>query len=169
MSRSSNNERRAPSKSQVSRHAARELAVQAIYTWQMTGKPLSTIEAEFRSQIADEDLEDHENWHKVMEIADLALFHELVHNVVRFQADLDASLSPLLDRRLEDLDSIELAILRLGTYELSRRLEVPYRAVINEGVELAKSFGATDGHKYINGLLDKLAARLRYAEVSARR
>ena len=169
MSGSSESERRAPSKSQLARHAARELAVQAIYTWQMTGKPVSTIESEFRSQLADDDLEDHENWHKVMEIADLALFHELVHNVVRFQADLDASLAPLLDRRLEDLDSIELAILRLGTYELSRRLEVPYRAVINEGVELAKSFGATDGHKYINGLLDKLAARLRYAEVSARR
>ncbi|HAZ99231.1 MAG TPA: transcription antitermination factor NusB, partial [Halomonas sp.] len=76
---------------------------------------------------------------------------------------------PLLDRRLEDLDAVELAILRLGAYELSRRMEVPYRVVINEGVELAKSFGATDGHKYVNGILDKLANRLRSAEVSARR
>ena len=79
------------------------------------------------------------------------------------------SIAPLLDRRLEDLDAVELAILRLGAYELSRRMEVPYRVVINEGVELAKSFGATDGHKYVNGILDKLANRLRSAEVSARR
>jgi N utilization substance protein B len=160
---------RAPSKGQQSRHAARELAVQGLYQWQMTGKSISAVESEFRSQVADEDLEDHENWHKVMEIADLALFHELLHNVVNYRRELDAVISPLLDRRLEDLDPIELAILRLGAYELSRRLEVPYRAVINEGVELAKSFGATDGHKYVNGILDKLAGRLRSAEVAARR
>lgn len=161
--------RRPPSAAQQARHAARELAVQGLYQWQLTGKSITVVEAEFRSQVADDDLEDHENWHKVMEIADLALFHELLHNVVRFQTDLDAAIAPLLDRRLEELDPIELSILRLGTYELSRRMEVPYRAVINEGVELAKSFGATDGHKYVNGILDKLAARLRYSEVSARR
>ncbi len=160
---------RAPSKAQQSRHAARELAVQGLYQWQMTGKSITAVEAEFRSQVADEDLEDHENWHKVMEIADLALFHELLHNVADQRRELDAAIAPLLDRRLEDLDPIELAILRLGAYELSRRFEVPYRAVINEGVELAKSFGATDGHKYVNGILDKLASRLRSAEVSARR
>ncbi|MDR9439006.1 MAG: transcription antitermination factor NusB [Halomonas sp.] len=160
---------RAPSKAQQSRHAARELAVQGLYQWQMTGKSISAVESEFRSQVADDDLEDHENWHKVMEIADLALFHELLHNVADQRRELDAAIAPLLDRRLEDLDAIELAILRLGAYELSRRLEVPYRAVINEGVELAKSFGATDGHKYVNGILDKLAGRLRSAEVTARR
>ncbi|WP_280549361.1 MULTISPECIES: transcription antitermination factor NusB [unclassified Halomonas] len=160
---------RAPSKAQQSRHAARELAVQGLYQWQMTGKSISAVESEFRSQVADDDLEDHENWHKVMEIADLALFHELLHNVANQRRELDAAIAPLLDRRLEDLDPIELAILRLGAYELSRRLEVPYRAVINEGVELAKSFGATDGHKYVNGILDKLAGRLRSAEVTARR
>ncbi|WP_299313626.1 transcription antitermination factor NusB [uncultured Halomonas sp.] len=160
---------REPSKAQQARRAARELAVQGLYQWQMTGKSITAVEAEFRSQVADDDLEDHENWHRVMEIADLALFHELLHNVARFKTDLDASISPLLDRRLEELDPIELAILRLGAYELSRRLEVPYRVVINEGVELAKSFGATDGHKYVNGILDKLAGRLRYAEVAARR
>ncbi|WP_416137683.1 transcription antitermination factor NusB [Halomonas sp. HK25] len=160
---------RGPSKAQLSRRAARELAVQGLYQWQMTGKSISAVEAEFRSQLADDDLEDHENWLKVMEIADLALFHELLHNVARFKADLDASIAPLLDRKLEELDLIELSILRLGAYELSRRLEVPYRVVINEGVELAKSFGATDGHKYVNGILDKLAGRLRSAEVAARR
>ncbi|MDI5934717.1 transcription antitermination factor NusB [Halomonas sp. M4R5S39] len=160
---------RPPSAAQQARRAARELAVQGLYQWQMTGKSITAVEAEFRSQVADDDLDDHENWHKVMEIADLALFHELLHNVVRFKAELDVAISPLLDRRLEDLDPIELAILRLGAYELSRRLEVPYRVVINEGVELAKSFGATDGHKYVNGILDKLAGRLRAAEVAARR
>lgn len=163
------NRNRAGGDARQARHAARELAIQALYQWQMTGKPVATVEAEFRSQVADEDLEDHENWHKVMELADLALFHELFHNVVRHRETLDAAIAPLLDRRLVDLDSIELAILRLGAYELSHRLEVPYRAVINEGVELAKSFGATDGHKYVNGILDKLASRLRSAEVSARR
>ena len=154
---------RKPSAAQQGRHAARELAVQGLYQWQMTGKSITTIEAEFRSQVADDDLEDHENWVKVMEIADKALFHELLHNTVRFKTELDREIAPLLDRRLE------LAILRLGAYELSRRMEVPYRVVINEGVELAKSFGATDGHKYVNGILDKLANRLRSAEVSARR
>lgn len=161
--------RRAPSAAQQARHAARELAVQGLYQWHMTGKSITAVEAEFRSQIADDDLEDHENWAKVMGIADLALFHELLHNVARHKDELDAAIAPLLDRQLGELDPIELSVLRLGAYELSRRLEVPYRAVINEGVELAKSFGATDGHKYVNGILDKLAARMRYAEVSARR
>ncbi|QEM80853.1 transcription antitermination factor NusB [Halomonas binhaiensis] len=162
-------DQRSPSPAQQARRAARELAVQGLYQWHMTGKPVTSVEAEFRSQIPDDDLENHENWLEVMRIADLALFHELLHNVARYKAELDASISPLLDRRMEDLDPIELAILRLGAYELSHRLEVPYRVVINEGVELAKSFGATDGHKYVNGILDKLANKLRSAEVSARR
>ncbi|WP_346799072.1 transcription antitermination factor NusB [Halomonas sp. Bachu 37] len=160
---------RKPSAAQQARRASRELAVQGLYQWQMTGKSITAVEAEFRSQLPDDDMEEHENWVKVMEIADQALFHELLHNTVRYKAELDAAIAPLLDRRLMDLDGVELAILRLGAYELSRRMEVPYRAVINEGVELAKSFGATDGHKYVNGILDKLASRLRSAEVSARR
>src|SRR5690554_2636279 len=161
--------KRPPSAGQLARRASRELAVQALYQWHMTGMSATAIEAEFRSQPADDDLEDHENWAKVMQIADLALFHELLHNVVRLRDELDSAIAPLLDRRLEDLDPIELAILRLGAYELSYRLQVPYRAAITEGVELAKSFGATDGHKYVNGILDKLAGRLRSAEVRARR
>ncbi|WP_275286421.1 transcription antitermination factor NusB [Halomonas elongata] len=160
---------REPSRAQQSRRAARELAIQGLYQWRMTGKSMAAVEAEFRGQVADEDLEDHENWHKVMEIADLALFHELLTGVAGHHEEIDGQLAPVLDRRLEDLDAIELAILRLGAYELAYRLEVPYRAVINEGVELAKSFGATEGHKYVNGILDKLAARLRASEVKARR
>ncbi|MCW4149560.1 transcription antitermination factor NusB [Halomonas sp. 18H] len=160
---------RQPSRSQQSRRAARELAVQGLYQWHMTGKSVTALEAEFRSQVADEDLEDHENWRKVMEIADLALFHELLHGAVSHQDALDDHLTPVLDRGLDELDAIELAILRLGAYELGYRMEVPYRAAINEGVELAKSFGATEGHRYVNGILDKLAIKLRTAEVEARR
>ncbi|WP_447926397.1 MULTISPECIES: transcription antitermination factor NusB [unclassified Vreelandella] len=160
---------RQPSAAQQARRAARELTVQALYQWEMTGKSASTVEAEFRSQLADDDLEDHENWVMVMQIADKALFHTLFHETVRHKTELDREISTLLDRRLEDLDAVELAILRLGAYELAKRPEVPYRVAINEGVELAKSFGATDGHKYVNGILDKLANRLRSAEVSARR
>ncbi len=154
---------------QEGRHAARELAVQGLYQWHMTGKSMTSIEAEFRSQTPDDDLEDHENWAKVMQIADQALFHDLLHNTASLSNELDRDISLLLDRRLDELDAVELAILRLGAYELAKRHEVPYRVVINEGVELAKSFGATDGHKYVNGILDKLANRLRSAEVSARR
>ncbi|WP_027351577.1 transcription antitermination factor NusB [Halotalea alkalilenta] len=161
---------KSPSKSQLARRAARELTIQALYQSQLqqNEKAISTIEAEFRSQLADDDMPDHENWVKVMAIADLALFHTLLHGVAAACSQLDASLSPLLDRSIDELDPIELAILRLGAYELAERPEVPYRVVINEGVELAKSFGATDGHKYVNGILDKLAARLRSVEVKAR-
>lgn len=160
---------RKPTAAQQGRHAARELAVQGLYQWHMTGKSMTSIEAEFRSQTPDDDLEDHENWAKVMQIADQALFHDLLHNTASLSNELDRDISLLLDRRLDELDAVELAILRLGAYELAKRHEVPYRVVINEGVELAKSFGATDGHKYVNGILDKLANRLRSAEVSARR
>src|SRR5690554_8091539 len=113
---------REPPKAQLARRAARELAVQGLYQWQMTGKSITAVEAEFRSQVADDDLEDHENWHKVMEIADLALFHGLLHNVARYQAHLDACIAPLLDRRLEEPDPVEPAILRLRPHAPSPRL-----------------------------------------------
>lgn len=162
---------KAPSKAQVARHAARELAVQALYQWELQHreKSLSTVEVEFRSQLADEDAPDAENWVKVMAAADLGLFHDLLKGMASQQEYLDGLIEPLLDRALKDLDNIELAILRLGAYELAERQEVPYRVVINEGVELAKEFGATDGHKYVNSILDKLAERLRSVEVRARR
>ena len=88
---------RKASAAQQSRHAARELTVQGLYQWQMTGKSITAVEAEFRSQVADDDLEDHENWVKVMEIADKALFHELLHNTARYKTELDREISPLLD------------------------------------------------------------------------
>ena len=83
----------------------------------------------------------------------------------RLKTDLDEEFTPCLDRALEEIDPVELAILRLSTYELRNRLDVPYKVVINEGIELAKTFGATDGHKFVNGVLDKLAPRLRAAEL----
>lgn len=85
----------------------------------------------------------------------------------RQKTELDGAFAPLLDRPLEEIDPVELAILRLSTYELKNRVDVPYKVVINEGIELAKVFGATDGHKFVNGILDKLAPTLRATEVSA--
>lgn len=161
--------RRAPSKQQQGRRAARELTVQALYQWEMTGTSINQLEAEFRSQVADDDLEPHEDWVQVMKIADLGLFHQLLHGVVGRCGDMDALIEPVLDRQLDELDRIELSILRLGAYELAHRPEVPYISVINEGIELARSFGATDGHKYINSILDRLAGKLRAVEVQARR
>ncbi|WP_017430727.1 transcription antitermination factor NusB [Vreelandella jeotgali] len=161
-------QRQQPSDARQGRHAARELAVQGLYQWQMTGKSITAVEAEFKSQTPDDDLAPHENWAAVMNIADQALFSELLHGTAGLKGELDSHIAPVLDRRLEDLGSVELAILRLGAYEMARRPQVPYRVVINEGVELAKSLGATDAHKYVNGILDKLANRLRSAEVTAR-
>ncbi|MCP8464111.1 transcription antitermination factor NusB [Pseudomonas sp. ZM23] len=134
------------------RRKARSLAVQALYSWQMAGQSLNEIEATFRT---DNDFSD----------VDGAYFHEILHGVPRLKGDLDKEFTPCLDRALEEVDPVELAILRLATYELRNRLDVPYKVVINEGIELAKTFGATDGHKFVNGVLDKLAPRLRAAEL----
>ena len=138
------------------RQKARSLAVQALYSWQMAGQSLNEIEAQFRT---DNDFSD----------VDGAYFHEILHGVPRLKAELDEAVQPCLDRPLEEVDPVELAILRLSAYELRNRVDVPYRVVINEGIELAKVYGATDGHKFVNGVLDKLAPRLRGAEVRAPR
>ena len=124
----------------ATRRKARSLAMQALYQWHMAGQAINEIEAQFR---VDNDFAG----------VDGAYFREL--------------LLPCLDRPLEELDPVELAILRLSAFELHSRVDVPYRVVINEGIELAKVYGATDGHKFVNGVLDKLAPRLREAEVRA--
>ena len=95
--------------------------------------------------------------------------HDLLHGVLGQVKTLDELLTPYLDRRVEELSQVEKAILRLGAFELKERQDVPYRVVINEGIELAKVFGAEDSFKYVNGVLDKLARQLRYAEASERR
>ncbi|EQL39034.1 transcription antitermination protein NusB [Pseudomonas aeruginosa VRFPA03] len=134
----------------AARRKARSLAVQALYSWQIAGQPLHEIEAQFRT---DNDFSE----------VDGAYFHEILHGVPRQKSELDSTFEPCLDRPLAEIDPVELAILRLSTYELRNRIDVPYKVVINEGIELAKTFGATDGHKFVNGVLDKLAPRLRAA------
>ena len=135
----------------ATRRAARALAMQALYQWHMAGQSLNEIEAQFR---VDNDFAQ----------VDGAYFHELFNGAARNRPEIDQSIEPLLDRPLVELDPVELSILRLSTYELMQRTDVPYRVVINEGIELAKTFGATEGHKFVNGVLDKLAPKLRTAE-----
>jgi N utilization substance protein B len=138
------------------RRAARSFALQAIYQWQMAGQPVNEIEAQFR---VDNDMSG----------TDVKLFSEILQGVSRSKSDLDKSFEPFLDRALSDLDPVELAVLRIGSYELINRIEVPYRVAINESVDLAKIFGATESHRYVNGILDKLAQRVRMTEIRAAR
>ncbi len=138
------------------RRRARQMALQALYQWQIAGASISQIEAEF---MVDND----------MNLVDGAYFRELLHGIPARLTEFDKLIEPLLDRPLKDVDTIELALIRMGAYELKERLDVPYRVVINEEVELAKKFGGTDGHKFVNGILDKLAARLRMAEIRGNR
>jgi len=142
-----------PSKTEM-RREARQFALQALYQWEMAGASLNEIEAQFR---VEQD----------MTRTDMPLFSELLHQVPAKVSELDDHLTPLLDRALGDLDPVELSVLRLGAYEMADRIEVPYKVVINEAVNLAKVFGATDSHKYVNGVLDKLARKLRAVEVNA--
>ena len=136
------------------RRKARHYGMQALYQWYMAGASLTDIEAEFR---ADYDFSQ----------VDLAYFQALLHEIPGCVDELEEILEPLLDRGLDELDPIERTLLRMGTFELARRPDVPYKVVINEAVALAKKFGATDGHKYINGVLDKVARQLRKPEVDA--
>lgn len=136
------------------RSRARRLAMQALYQWQMTGQNVADIEAQFLTE-------------RDMAGADLSYFQELLHQIPVRLTDLDGEIAPLLDRKLEQVDPVERAVLRIGTYELIARPDVPYRVVINEAVALTKLFGAEQSHRYINGVLDKLARRLRQAEMRA--
>lgn len=140
----------------AARRKARHYLVQALYQWQLAGANLAQIEAEFRA--------DHD-----MKKVDVEYFHNILHGVPKEKSVIDEKLSPLLDRRIDEMTPVELAILRLSAYEMLFRIDVPYRVVINEAVELTKTFGATDGHKFINGVLDKLAQRERTVELSAKR
>lgn len=138
------------------RSRARQRAVQALYQWQLTAQNLGEIETQF---ITDRE----------MGKADMEFFHELLHEVPSHLDELDGLLSPLLDRPIAQVDPVERAILRMGAYELKFRIDTPYRVVINEAVELAKTFGAEQGHKYVNSVLDKVARSVRTAEFQARR
>ena len=138
----------------AARSRARRRATQALYAWQLSGNPMARVIDEFR----------HE---QDMEIADLDYFEDLLRGVDRHRAELDDELAPFLDRAMESVDPIERATLRIGAYELRHRIDVPYRVVINEAVEVAKRFGTDYGHTYVNGVLDKLAAEWRAPEFNA--
>jgi N utilization substance protein B len=128
------------------RTVARKLALQALYRWQLNACEWQDLVQEFAT---DAD----------MPRADAEYFEALIAAICRSHDELDAALAPLLDRKPAELDPIEHALLLIGSYELQHRLEVPFRVVINEAVNLARRFGATDGHKFVNGVLDR-AARL---------
>jgi N utilization substance protein B len=134
------------------RHWARRLAMQALYQWQLTGQNLCEIEAQFL---------DYEDIYK----ADIDYFRELLHRVPACLHELDAQLGAYLSRPINDVDPVERAILRNACYELMYRIDVPYRVVINEAVNLTRRFGAEQGHKFVNGVLDRLAKPLRKQEV----
>jgi N utilization substance protein B len=136
------------------RRKARHYGMQALYQWHMAGADVSDIEAEFRA--------DYDFSH-----VDLAYFQALLHGIPACVDELDEALAPMLDRKLDDLDPIERTLLRMGMFELTRRIDVPYKVVINEEVALAKKFGATDSHKYVNGVLDRAARQLRKVEIDA--
>jgi N utilization substance protein B len=143
-----------PERAGRARSLSRKLAMQALYQWQLTGQTA----AELRNQYAsDEGFGD----------ADAEYFRALIDGITDGAAALDATLGALIDRPVEQLDPVERAVLLIGLYELGQRLDVPYRVVINEGVELAKRFGATDGHKFVNAVLDRAARSLRAAEQAA--
>jgi N utilization substance protein B len=138
----------------AARSRARRRALQAVYAWQISGNTMARVIDEFR----------HE---QDMEVADLDYFEDLLRGVNEHCGELDAELKPYLDREVTQVDPIERAVLRLAAYELRHRLDVPYRVVINEAIEVAKRFGADQGHTYINGVLDKFAAQARQAEYAA--
>lgn len=136
------------------RTLSRRLATQALYQWQLTGQRAAELHDQYAS---DENLGD----------ADAAYFTGLVEGVTTSSARLDGELAGLIDRPVTQLDPVEHAVLLIGLFELGQRPEVPYRVVINEGVDLAKRFGATEGHKFVNAVLDRAARVLRATERAA--
>jgi N utilization substance protein B len=137
------------------RSQARRHAVQAIYQWQMTGQDVAEIVNQFLDEQQPADF-------------DVTYFQDLLRGVPAHLEELDELLKPALDRAIESVDPVERAVLRLGAYELCHKSEIPYRVVINEAVELAKVFGAEQGHKYVNGVLDRVAKQVRAVEIEAK-
>jgi len=143
------NTKNVPTKSP--RHRARELAMQGIYQWRITAGEVAKIEKQIQAE-------------KNIGRFDKELFSKLLRGALTQHADLEVLLAPHLDRPLAELSPVEFAVLLLGAFELAQHMEVPYKVVINESVELAKTFGGTDGHKFVNGVLDKLAPQVRAPE-----
>ncbi|EKN5160548.1 transcription antitermination factor NusB [Yersinia enterocolitica] len=132
----------------AARRRARECAVQALYSWQLSKNDIADVELQF---LSEQDVKD----------VDIAYFRELLSGVAVNAASLDALMAPVLSRQLEELGQVERAVLRIALFELSKRDDVPYKVAINEAIELAKTFGAADSHKFVNGVLDKVAPMIR--------
>ncbi|MCG8038809.1 MAG: transcription antitermination factor NusB [Candidatus Thiodiazotropha taylori] len=137
------------------RSQARRHAVQAIYQWQMAGQDVSDIANQF---LEEQELSSFE----------VPYFQDLLQGVPCNLGQLDELLKPSLDRAIDSVDPVERAILRIGAYELQHKIEVPYRVVINEAVEMAKVFGAEQGHKFVNGVLDQVARKVRAVEMDVK-
>ena len=138
------------------RRRSREFALQGLYQWLLSGEAVAEVEAHIREQDG-------------FEKCDRAHFDALLHGSIKQAAELDAALARHVDRKTTMLSPVEHAVLMIGAYELIHCVEIPYRVAINEAVELAKSFGGTDGHKYVNGVLDRCAGDLRPNEARAAR
>jgi N utilization substance protein B len=134
------------------RRRSREFALQALYQWQLAGQSLADIEKQYAAA---------EGFDK----ADAKLFSLLVSGVLKHRGELESALLPHLDRVWLEVSPIERAVLLIAAQELTAMADTPYRVIINEAIELAKSFGGTDGHKYVNGVLDKFAALARATEI----
>lgn len=131
---------------------ARQTAVQAIYQWQLVGTPMLEIEQEFIAFYIKKKI-------------NLPYFREIIHGVVAQKNRIEELITPFLQRKITDIDSIELAILRIASYEMIARSDIPYRVIINEGLQLAKKFGSFDSYKFINSILDKVARITRAQEL----
>ncbi|HSW69009.1 MAG TPA: transcription antitermination factor NusB [Gammaproteobacteria bacterium] len=138
----------------TARRNARQYALQAMYQWQISSTPVKEIELDFLI-------------HHIKQKTDLDYFKELIHGIPENCDELDNRMTPFLSRPIGELDPIELAILRLGIYELEKRLDVPYRVAINEALELTKKFGSIEGYKFVNGILDQVARAVRVNEIKA--
>jgi len=140
----------------VNRTNARKEALQALYQWQMTGQNLALIQ----NQFTEDDL--------LLKETQKSYFFELLNGVVEHLQAIDEALSEFVDRPVNMVDPVERAILRIGAYELLNRLDTPFRVVLNESINLAKHFGADGSHRYINGILDKIAQKNRSIEIKAK-
>ena len=129
------------------RSKARRIVLQALYQIEMTGDPAGVVKSQFCSDHNKQNLKG----------TDITYFEELMDGIDQHRSELLETISPVLDRSLDKLDQVEKAILLIGSYELLHRADIPYRVSINEGIELAKQFGATESHRYINSILDSLA------------
>ena len=145
-----------PSKNRTPRHRAREFALQGLYQWLLNNEDATKVVNNIRGAHG-------------FDKADGEYFADLLRGTIKQSVELREEFTPLVDRGIGELSPIEHAVLLIGAYELKNHVEIPYRVVINEAVELTKSFGGIDGHKYVNGVLDRAAVDLRPLEVTAKR